>query len=171
VDHRLRQRRRRDDTETLVRPRSLGPLAPADKLRNPLCPVAISRSGLSPPWTCIRRTLTPNHVWCWDFVFDRTANGSPLKWPLIVDEYTRECLTLKIDRSLKAEDVIDTLAELFAIRGVPQAIRSDNGPEFVAAAIRQWLDQVSVQMLYIAPGSPWENGYAEGLHSCPGAVR
>ena len=113
----------------------------------------------------VRRAERPNHVWCWDFVFDRTANGSPLKWLSIVDEYTRECLALKVDRSLKAEDVIDTLAELFAIRGVPQAIRSDNGPEFVAAAIRRWLDQVSVQTLYIAPGSPWENGYAESFHS------
>jgi Integrase core domain len=75
-----------------------------------------------------------DHVWCWDFLFDRTAAGSPLKWLSIIDEYMRECLTLKVDRSITAEDVIDTLAELFAMRGVPRAIRSDNGPEFVARA-------------------------------------
>jgi transposase InsO family protein len=113
----------------------------------------------------LRRAEHPDDVWCWDFVFDRTTAGSPLKWLSIVDEYTRECLTLKVDRSITAEDVIDTLAELFAMRGLPRAIRSDNGPEFVAAAIRRWLCQVNVETRYIAPGSPWENGYAESFHS------
>ena len=88
-------------------------------------------------------------------MFDRTVSGSPLKWLSIVDEHTRECLALKVDRSITSEDVIDTLAELFAIRGVPRAIRSDNGPEFVAVAIQKWLAQVEVQTLYVAPGSPW----------------
>ena len=83
----------------------------------------------------------------------------------IVDEYTRECLALKVDRSITSEDVIDTLAELFAIRGVPKHIRSDNGPEFVAHAIRRWLSQLEVEALYIEPGAPWENGYAESFHS------
>lgn len=106
-----------------------------------------------------------DHVWAWDFVFDKTTAGSPLKWLSIVDEYTRECLTLKCDRSITSEDVIDTLAELFAMRGVPEHIRSDNGPEFVAKAIQQWLTQLGVDALYIAPGSPWENGYAESFHS------
>jgi len=113
----------------------------------------------------VRRAEHANHVWCWDFVFDRTTSGSPLKWLSIVDEYTRECLTLKVDRGITSEDVIDTLAELFAMRGVPQAVRSDNGPEFVASAIQRWLNQVSVETRYIAPGSPWENGYAESFHS------
>lgn len=113
----------------------------------------------------VRRAERRDHVWCWDFVFDRTAAGSPLKWLSIVDEYTRECLALKVDRGITAEDVIDTLAELFAMRGVPSAIRSDNGPEFVAGAIRRWLQQVGVETRYIAPGSPWENGYAESFHS------
>jgi putative transposase len=113
----------------------------------------------------VRRAEHKDHVWCWDFAFDRTTAGSPLKWLSIVDEYTRECLALKVDRGITAEDVIDTLAELFAMRGVPAAIRSDNGPEFVAAAIRRWLRQVDVQALYIAPGSPWQNGYAESFHS------
>jgi len=113
----------------------------------------------------LARAEHKDHVWCWDFVFDRTASGSQLKWLSIVDEYTRECLALKVARGITAEDVIDTLAELFAMRGVPGAIRSDNGPEFVAAAIRRWLNQVEVETRYIAPGSPWENGYAESFHS------
>lgn len=104
-------------------------------------------------------------VWCWDFVFDRTTSGGTLKWLSIVDEYTRECLALKVDRGITSEDVIDTLAELFAARGVPQRIRSDNGPEFIAHAIGRWLQQVDVETLYVAPGSPWENGYAESFHS------
>jgi len=112
-----------------------------------------------------QRAEHKDHVWCWDFVFDRTASGSTLKWLSIVDEYTRECLTLKVDRSITSEDVIDTLAELFAMRGVPRCIRSDNGPEFIAHAIRRWLAQVGVQTLYVEPGSPWENGYAESFHS------
>jgi putative transposase len=113
----------------------------------------------------VRRAEHKDHVWCWDFVFDRTMNGSALKWLSIVDEYTRECLALKVDRGITSEDVIDTLAELFAMRGVPKSIRSDNGPEFVAVAIQRWLAQVAVQTLYVAPGSPWENGYAESFHS------
>jgi putative transposase len=112
-----------------------------------------------------RRAEYKDHVWCWDFVFDRTASGSALKWLSIVDEYTRECLALKVDRSITSEDVIDTLAELFAMRGVPRHIRSDNGPEFIAHAIRRWLGQVGVETLYVEPGSPWENGYAESFHS------
>jgi transposase InsO family protein len=115
---------------------------------------------------CLRRRAEhKDHVWCWDFVFDRTTAGSPLKWLSIVDEYTRECLTLKVDRSITSEDVIDTLAELFAMRGVPKCIRSDNGPEFIAKAIQHWLAQVDVETLYIEPGSPWENGFAESFHS------
>jgi putative transposase len=106
-----------------------------------------------------------DHVWCWDFVFDRTTRGSTLKWLSIVDEYTRECLALKVARGITSEDVIDALAELFAMRGVPRAIRSDNGPEFVALAIRGWMDRLGIDARYIAPGSPWENGYAESFHS------
>jgi transposase InsO family protein len=112
-----------------------------------------------------RRAVHKDHVWCWDFVFDHTTSGSTLKWLSIVDEYTRECLCLKVDRSITSEDVIDTLAELFAMRGVPRHIRSDNGPEFIARAIQRWLTQVEVETLYIEPGSPWENGFAESFHS------
>lgn len=112
-----------------------------------------------------RRALHQDHVWAWDFVFDQTTGGSQLKWLNIVDAFTRECLASKPARSITSEDVIDTLAELFAMRGVPRHIRSDNGPEFVAKAIQRWLKQLDIDALYIEPGSPWENGYAESFNS------
>jgi len=116
--------------------------------------------------SCVRRKAEhKDHVWTWDFIHDRTTNGRPLKCLSIVDEYTRECLALEVDRSITAEHVIDVLADLFRIRGVPQHIRSDNGPEFIAQAIRRWLRLAGVETLYVAPGSPWENGYAESFHS------
>jgi putative transposase len=123
------------------------------------------RLGRSENGCVHRRSEHRDHVWAWDFVFDHTTTGSQLKWLSIVDEHTRECLALKVARSITSEDVIDTLAELFAMRGVPKCVRSDNGPEFVALAIRQWLGQVDVETLYIEPGAPWENGYAESFHS------
>jgi len=123
------------------------------------------RLGKSENSCHLRRAEHKDHVWCWDFVFDHTTSGSTLKWLSIVDEYTRECLALKVDRSITSEDVIDTLAELFAMRGVPRHIRSDNGPEFIARAIQRWTKQLSIETLYIEPGSPWENGFAESFHS------
>jgi transposase InsO family protein len=113
----------------------------------------------------VRRAERKDHVWTWDFAFDRTTSGTTLKWLSIIDEHTRECLALKTARSVTSQDVIDALAELFAMRGVPRAIRSDNGPEFVSRAIREWLAKLRIETLYIAPGSPWENGYAESFHS------
>lgn len=107
---------------------------------------------------CSSTHQSRDHVWAWDLVFDHTTSGSQLKWLSIVDEYTRECLALKVDRSITSEDLIDTLAELFAMRGVPKCVRSDNGPEFVAHAIRRWLKQVDVEALYIEPGSHWKDG-------------
>lgn len=121
--------------------------------------------GMSENACHCRRAEHKDHVWTWDFVFDRTTSGSALKWLSIVDEFTRECLCLKAARSITSEDVIDALAELFAMRGVPHHVRSDNGPEFIALAIQKWLAQVGVKALYIAPGAPWENGYAESFHS------
>jgi putative transposase len=122
------------------------------------------RRGTSANACYRRRAEHKDHVWAWDFIFDRTAGGTMLKWLSIVDEYTRECLALKVDRSITSEDVIDTLAELFALRGVPQHIRSDNGPEFIAQAIQRWTKQLDLETLYIEPGAPWENGYAESFH-------
>jgi transposase InsO family protein len=113
----------------------------------------------------VRPAERKDDVWSWDFVFDRTRSGTTLKWLSVIDEHTRECLALRVERSITSEEVIDVLAELFAARGVPQRIRSDNGPEFVAAALRGWLARTGVEACYIAPGSPWENGYAESFHS------
>lgn len=115
---------------------------------------------------CARhRAEHKDHVWAWDFIHDRTHEGRPLKWLSIIDEYTRECLALEVGRGITADRVIDVLVELFTVRGVPRHIRSDNGPEFLATAIRRWLKHAAVKTLYIAPGSPWENGYAESFHS------
>ncbi len=111
------------------------------------------RLGTSENGCHVRKSEHKDHVWCWDFVFDHTTSGSLLKWLSIVDEYTRESLALKVDRSITSEDVIDTLAELFALRGVPGCIGSDNGPEFIANALRTWLKRVDVETLYIEPGS------------------
>jgi transposase InsO family protein len=115
---------------------------------------------------CVRhRAEHKDHVWAWDFIFDRTERGRSIKWLSIIDEYTRECLALEVDRQMKSHDVLDVLRDLFVIRGVPRCIRSDNGPEFIAEAIRTFLEKAQVQTLYIEPGSPWQNGYAESFHS------
>jgi transposase InsO family protein len=115
---------------------------------------------------CVRlRAEHMDHVWAWDFIYDRTSNGRTLKWLSVVDEYTRECLALVVARSLRAEDVIEVLAELFQVRGVPKHLRSDNGPEFIARALPRWLERTGATTLYIAPGAPWENGYAESFHA------
>jgi transposase InsO family protein len=112
-----------------------------------------------------RRAERPNHVWCWDFVFDRTVHGKLLKWLTIVDEFTRENLCLEVDYHITSEDVIDYLAELFQRRGLPNHIRSDNGPELVAKSIQDWLVKLNIETFYIEPGSPWENAYAESFNS------
>jgi transposase InsO family protein len=110
------------------------------------------------------RALHKDHVWCWDFIHDRDARGGPLKWLSIVDEFTRECVALEVARSITAEDAIETLRELFVIRGVPKHIRCDNGPEFIAKTLREYLAKAEARITPIAPGSPWENGYAESFH-------
>jgi putative transposase len=115
--------------------------------------------------SCVRQRPTHrNHVWAYDFVAIRTHDGRPLRLLTIVDEYTRECLAIEVARHLRADDVLHRLAELFVQRGVPEHIRSDNGPEFTAKAVRHWLVQVGVRTLYIEPGSPWENGYIESFN-------
>jgi putative transposase len=116
--------------------------------------------------SCVRRRAErPDHVWTWDFINDRTTTGQPLKWFAITDEFTRECLALEVDRGITADRVLDVLTNLFLTRGVPRHIRSDNGPEFIATAIRHHGEQVGLEMLYIEPGSPWENGFAESFFS------
>lgn len=115
--------------------------------------------------SCIRlRPQRPNHVWAYDFVMLRTEDTRAVRLLTIMDEYTRECLAIRADRHIRSSDVIETLAQLMATRGVPEHIRSDNGPEFTARAIRQWLSRVGAKTLYIEPGSPWENGYIESFN-------
>jgi len=94
-----------------------------------------------------------------------TANGKAFRILVIIDEYTRECLAMRVDRHITSGDVLETLYELFLLRGVPEHIRSDNGPEFTAKAVRRWLYRVGVKTLFIEPGSPWENGYVESFNS------
>ncbi len=108
-----------------------------------------------------RRAEHKNHVWSYDFVMDLTEDGRTLKMMPIVDEYTRECLSIDVERSITAEDVVATLASVFRSRGEPAFIRSDNGPEFIAKAIKRWLEVSGIKTLYIEPGSPWENAYSE----------
>ena len=108
-----------------------------------------------------KRAEYPGHVWSYDFAMDSTEDGRRLKVMPVVDEYTRECLTLAGERSIKAEDVVDTLRRLFIERGEPDSIRSDNGPEFIAEALKEWLAVSGVKTLYIEPGAPWENAYSE----------
>ena len=106
----------------------------------------------------------PNHVWAYDFVLMRTQDGRAVRLLAVIDEYTRECLAIRADRHFRSRNVIETLADLMTRRGVPDHIRSDNGPEFTAKAIREWLGKVGVRTLYIEPGSPWENGYVESFN-------
>lgn len=112
-----------------------------------------------------RKATAPNDVWTWDFIFDRLIDGRALKCLSIVDEFTRECLELRMARSLKGKDVLDSLSRLFGERGAPRHIRSDNGSEFIAGEVKNWLDSLGVDTLYIAPGAPWQNGYVESFHS------
>jgi putative transposase len=115
--------------------------------------------------SCVRlRPERANHVWAYDFVEDRTHNGRRFRMLTIIDEFTRECLAIKVARRLRASDVIETLAELFLTRGVPEHIRSDQGPEFVAKAVQGWIAAVGARTAYIERGSPWENGYIESFN-------
>jgi len=116
--------------------------------------------------SCVRlRPERPNHVWSYDFVEDRTHDGRKFRMLNVIDEFTRECLEIRIDRKLKSTDVIDVLSDLFILRGVPGHVRSDNGPEFVARAVREWIAAVGAKTAFIQPGSPWENGYCESFNS------
>jgi putative transposase len=116
--------------------------------------------------SCIRlRPEHRDHVWSYDFVEDRTHDGKKYRMLNVVDEFTHECLAIRIARKLKAIDVIDVLSDLFILRGVPGHIRSDNGPEFVAKVVQEWIAAVGAKATYITPGSPWENGYIESFNA------
>lgn len=115
--------------------------------------------------SCIRlRPCWPNHVWAYDFVADRLVDGTKIRFLTVVDEYTRECLALHVDYRLKSDDVMQVLTKLFIERGIPGHIRSDNGSEFKADQIRNWIKDLGAEPLYIEPGSPWENGYNESFN-------
>jgi len=116
--------------------------------------------------SCVRlRPQHQNHVWAYDFVAERTHDGRSLRLLTVVDEYTRECLAIRVARRMTSNDVLWVLADLFLEYGIPEHIRSDNGPEFVAKAVRSWLADLGVTTLFIEPGSPWENGYVESFNS------
>src|SRR5918993_1440835 len=116
--------------------------------------------------SCVRlRAERPNHVWSYDFVEDRTHDGRKFRMLNVIDELTHECLMIRVARQLKATDVVDVLPDLFLLRGVPGHVRSDNGPEFVAKAVQAWITAVGARTAYIAPGSPWENGFIESFNA------
>lgn len=116
--------------------------------------------------SCMRlRPKRPNHVWSYDFVQDRTTDGRTYRTLNIIDEYTREALMIRVDRKLNSTDVLDALTDLFILRGPPEYIGSDNGPEFIALKVRDWITAVGAKTAYIEPGSPWENGYCESFNA------
>ena len=115
--------------------------------------------------SCIRlRPTHRGHVWSYDFVADRTHEGKAFRMLTVIDEFSRECLAIHVQRQIKSDDVLAVLAELFTRHGPPEHIRSDNGGEFTATAVREWLGRIGVKTLYIEPGSPWENGYCESFN-------
>ncbi len=115
--------------------------------------------------SCVRlRPEHKDHVWAYDFVTGRTHDGRASRMLVIVDEFTRECLSIDVARNLTSDDVLERLTWLMVTRGVPDHIRSDNGPEFTAKTVREWLGKVGVKTLFIEPGSPWENGYVESFN-------
>lgn len=115
--------------------------------------------------SCARlRPTHRNHVWSYDFVMDRTHDGRAIKIMTVIDEYTRECLAILVDRRIRSDDVLDCLTDLFLGYGPPEHIRSDNGAEFTAKVVRKWLANLGVKTLFIEPGSPWENGYNESFN-------
>src|SRR5215467_3726522 len=116
--------------------------------------------------SCIRlRPEQRNHVWSYDFVEDRTHEGRKYRMLNVLDEFSHECLAIRVARKLKAIDVIDVLSDLFILRGIPAHIRTDNGPEFVAKALKEWIAAVGAKTAYIERGSPWETGYIESFNA------
>jgi len=115
--------------------------------------------------SCVRlRAEHKNHVWSYDFVHDQTSDYRPLRFLNVIDEHQRTALAIKVKRQFKAYDVIECLTDLFLEHGIPEYIRSDNGSEFTAKVVRDWLRRIGVKTLFIEPGSPWENGYIESFN-------
>ena len=111
-----------------------------------------------------KKTEHYNHVWTYDFVTERLESGKRVRMLVVIDEYTRECLAIDVAKKFTGHDVVEVLRYLFAVRGEPECIRSDNGPEFVSKVVQSWLEYANVKTLYVAPGSPWENGYVESFN-------
>lgn len=134
----------------------------AEGLRVPPSKRKIARRGVSTGWptTATHR----NHVWTWDFIADATVRGGALRMLTILDEYTRECHVLWVERALKSEDVLRWLQKAVEEQGAPEYLRSDNGSEFIAKIVQQWLKAKAIRTIYIEPGSPWQNGFVESFH-------
>ena len=126
-------------------------------------PQRIPRQGVSTSLPV--QTTHRNHIWTWDFIFDRTDKGSTLKMLTMLDEYTRQCLAIRVERQIRSGQVLATLWQVMMQYGIPEHIRSDNGTEFIAGKIQRWLRVNQIKTLYIEPGSPWQNGYIESFHS------
>jgi transposase InsO family protein len=122
------------------------------------------RRAYGPTGEVLNKAERPNHVWTYDFIEDRTERGGKLRILTVLDEFTRECLAIRVERSIGSQRVIDTLEWLFLLHGAPTHLRSDNGPEFIAKALREWLAERGARTLYITPGSPWENPYIESFN-------
>ena len=122
----------------------------------------VVRRGISTGWPV--KATHRGHVWTWDFIADATVRGGALRMLTILDEYTRECHVLRADRALRAEDVLIWLRKAIEEHGVPEHLRSDNGPEFIALAVQGWLRENQIKTIYIDPGSPWQNGFVESFH-------
>lgn len=115
--------------------------------------------------SCVRlRPEHRNHVWAYDFVSDRLSNGRPIRWFNVIDEHTRECLACVPQRKFTHKDIQAVLADLFITKGIPDYVRSDNGPEFIAKDLKNWFRKIGINILFIEPGSPWENGYCESFN-------
>ena len=123
------------------------------------------RTGCSENACNRKRPEYYNHVWSYDFLTEKLENGRQVKLLVVIDEFTRECLAIDVNRHIKGPDAVEVLRYLFAVRGEPDFIRSDNGPEFASEAVRKWLKASGVKTLFVAPGSPWENGYVESFNS------
>lgn len=118
----------------------------------------------TPMWERPQEATGPNEVWSIDFVHDRTQYGQPLKMLTVIDEYTRECLEIRVGRRMGFLEVLEALDELIAERGAPRYVRSDNGAEFIAGELQNWLRTKGITPIHIEPGSPWQNGYIESFN-------